>query len=442
MSLITTSLHVNYQPQWTLSWAIREILSNAIDGETRHKVDGRGQMVLSYNRISRRLFITNEGVSVPLKALLLGTSESRDRSDCIGTFGEGLPMALLVLARNHYPVTIYNGIEKWEPLIEMHPELDEKVLVIKTRQMIKDRGHFSVEIDQIEEDDYVELRRLFLRFDPVFDAKQTINAATKERVLLQSSYKGRVYNKGVFVCSRPKLLFGYDLQGELNRDRSMVDESELQSTLGNVLADAVSNDKNRFLPLLESVVFTDGEALEVSDSWGKLRYNDDMKKHFAARFAERYGIDAIPVADANEAQQASEFGKTGITGSPLLRQLLDSGIPTLASLRSKSATSATRNYARHELTTEAQANLAASITKLMQLVPAMPNVRAVVFGSSTIKSVSRSDGSIDVASSVLEDKEGTLLALTRELVIQKKTPAKSWDPSSDIMASLASLVFL
>ena len=110
MSLLYTSLSEDYQrDSWGRAQAVREIISNALDGAERHRAEGRGAVTVDYNARARRLTVSNEGVTVPASALLLGVSQSRDYAGCIGTFGEGLPMALLVLARLMCKVVITNG---------------------------------------------------------------------------------------------------------------------------------------------------------------------------------------------------------------------------------------------------------------------------------------------------------------------------------------------
>ena len=110
MALVATTLSKGYQPELTILFALSEIVSNAYDGEARG-LGGAGKMSLAYSKATKKLTVTNAKTVIPGSALLLGTSESRGRDECIGTFGEGLPMALLILARNRHAVTLYNGIE-------------------------------------------------------------------------------------------------------------------------------------------------------------------------------------------------------------------------------------------------------------------------------------------------------------------------------------------
>ena len=80
----------NYVSAWTVQDATRELLQNAMDsGEWRVEADGS---------------LVNKGTLRP-EHFLLGCSE-KTSSDAIGQFGEGLKLALLVLARNGYTVSI------------------------------------------------------------------------------------------------------------------------------------------------------------------------------------------------------------------------------------------------------------------------------------------------------------------------------------------------
>ena len=445
MSIIATTLSKKYQPQWGVAWALREILSNALDGEVRGKNEGRGAMSLDYSKRSRTLTVTNDNTVVPQGALLLGTSESRSREDCIGTFGEGLPMALLVLARNEYPVTIYNGIEKWEPSIGQHPELFEDVLLIKTRQVVKDRGHFSVEIGQIDEEDFAELQGMFLKFDPRFDAEQAIQAPGGERVLLQPGYKGKVYNKGVFVCTKP-VLFGYDVSMDLNRDRSAIDEWSLKERLGRILRDAVRQDKERFLPVLESAVFGDDNSMESQDSYSSLKYDSTTKNHILARFTERYGANALPVESQKDADEAATIGKKGVVCSRLLYSIIGDKFSSVIALKGAAATVVTQSYPLWTLSEAEQANLDAVESKIEAIYPAaltkVKSIEVVTFGSPVTRSSAvKAEGDLmtfNVARFLTGSRYDLLLQYIRELVVNKMIEGKN-DVATDVMTALAKM---
>jgi len=245
MSNIKTTLHKDYGQGWTPIDALREIISNAFDGETHWAAAGRGRMSVSHLPRSSTLKVRNEGIVVPSKALLMGTSTSRGNDATIGQFGEGLPMALLVLARNGYQVQIDNGYERWTPIIRRSETFDgEPVLVINVRRLRAFQPDFEVRVTGVSLDDWDQVQALFLRLDRSFDPKETVSTEDTvwPRVLLQKQYHGKLYNKGVFVTERNDLMFGYDLAIDLNRDRSALKEEELVCYLRELLHLTASNE--------------------------------------------------------------------------------------------------------------------------------------------------------------------------------------------------------
>jgi len=161
MPVLETSLSADYQPQWGLRNAIREIVSNAIDGESRgaQGYEPTGQMTVQYFPRTERLLVANAGTKVPTSALLMGRSDSRSYESCIGTFGEGLPMALLVLSRLAYKVTILNDDEKWEPSLKWSGQYGEKILTVKTRKLRQPKGLFSVEVEGVKASEWEKQSR-------------------------------------------------------------------------------------------------------------------------------------------------------------------------------------------------------------------------------------------------------------------------------------------
>jgi hypothetical protein len=420
MPIIETTLHASYQlNEWHLREAAREIISNAIDGEERNKAEGRGKMTVAYSKRKKVLTVTNSGVKVPTKALLMGTSESRESADCIGTFGEGLPMALLVLARKGLPVVIYNGDEKWEPSIQKSSTFSgEPVLVIKTRQMIKDRGAFVVEMHDIEPEEADELQAMFLRLDPDFDSEQVAkkNPWDRELVLLQPEYKGKVYNKGVFVLERDDLLFGYNIDTELNRDRHMISEWKLQDQLGTVLTGAVRHNPDTFADELIDALMSGAETLESRDTYSSLTYNDEFGEALLVKWREKFGNNALAVANIDEAKQAEFLGHRGIVVSPLLRKLIGKQLGTLEEIRGNHDRMPTLVYDLGTLEHIELRHLHDAVGLVASVFPEWKqDVRVVEFGSrETMGTFLESTGRIDLARWVLASFHDTLVTLVHE----------------------------
>lgn len=386
---IETSLSAGYQRDtWTVRDALRELISNALDGESRLKPLGLGKASLKYDAGSRTVVVSNVGATVPTKALLMGTSESRDVDEAIGQFGEGLPMALLVLAREGRQVTIYNGEEKWTPVIERSSKFSgEHVLVVNTRK-VTDRGRFEVHVSPIEPDQWNEAQRLFLTFDPNFDPRAVVEAGRQERILLQPVMKGRIYCKGVFVTQRSDLLFGYDIRGTLNRDRSFMDEWDLKERLGRLLN--VASTDEAFRTKLVRMLF-EGESLESDHAYSSLVYNDEMTEAIEAKFDALYGANAIPCDGPAEVSESTTLGIKGVQVPSLLYRVLKDRRGSVATHRARRQSMPSRVWERFELSSAERENLAV-VEALLKVRSELSDVTVEVVTFNDLRTVHARDG--------------------------------------------------
>ena len=414
MAKIMTSLHENYQSNtWGIMDAIREIGSNAIDGEQRNKWSGEGKLSVNWNARSKVLSVFNKDISVPTKALLMGTSESRDEDDCIGEFGEGLPMALKVLAAEGFKVIIYNGGEKWEPAIERSPQFeDEPVLVINTRKMLKDRGGFLVEIHGIERHEYDTFKNLFLALNEDYDEEETVKGSGNKEVLLQDCMKGMIFNKGVFVLERKDLLFGYNIDTKLNRDRSLITDYDLKSEISDLLSDAVRNAPDTFAETLLDALFEGDQELELDDYYSCLEYNSAFRGIVATKFRERFGDNAIAVETMAEIEAAGKLNLRGVILPLTLRTLLEREIGNLTSH------TATYNSAVQEevIASPTTRELVDSAVEAIRFgLPTWnPEVKIVSFGGKNIEAKNGSGPEVHLASWVAGEGLGSIVkALVR-----------------------------
>ncbi len=330
--LIKTSISAEYQRNLTVLWCLRELGANGIDGEERNKNTGAGCFEWSYSKRSGTLEFVNWGVKVSTAALLMGTSESRSEENCIGQFGEGLPLALKQLCYLGHDVEIFNRNEKWTPKLEAQKEFDgQRVLTVKVRT-VKDRGGFIVRVKNISGSVWPKLQTLFLKTHPSYDPEETASGLyTEEKVLLQPEFKGKVYNKGVFLLEREDLLFGYLLQAadhEIGRDRQLMSDSTLSDRTGEVLNKAVKHD-TAFQDILMEALFCGGDELELKAWYSSLQYRTEFRAKCVERFYDWYGQNAIPVADDAERKQAEIVGLEGIILPRTLRSILSLDIESL-----------------------------------------------------------------------------------------------------------------
>ena len=112
-------ISTGYVKHWSFWEAVRELIQNKVD-------QGTGGIYTENNS----LIIQTTGALLDVSTLLLGESSKSDDSTKIGCYGEGYKLALLVLNREGYEVTIHNGRDKWETSIKAHPQLGGQCLAI------------------------------------------------------------------------------------------------------------------------------------------------------------------------------------------------------------------------------------------------------------------------------------------------------------------------
>lgn len=332
MPLLLTSLHVDYQKDsWSILEALRELLANALDAEKANLHTGKGKCKIEYS--NKTLTITTQELTVSATALLMGTSSSKSDAKLIGQFGEGLPMALLVLARGGWDVTIYNGSEKWTPKIVKSDEYGgAKVLGIETRKMIKERNDFSVEIKGIEKEELETLYSLFFALEPDLKSNNGIYSDRHgNSVITNPKFAQCVYIKGVFVTKVTNLMFGYNIQTlQLNRDRKFVDISSLSQHILTTLDNTVQNS-DTFLKLYVSKLLLIGysNALETESHY-TLRYNSAIQEEVKSQWINLIPVRAIICRNNEEAESIKERNKEPFIVPSLIYDIIQAEINNIS----------------------------------------------------------------------------------------------------------------
>lgn len=343
MPQLVTSLSVDYQRNnWSITEALREIIANAFDAEEENKAENKGKMTLHYDPKTKVLTVATAGLTVSSQALLMGTSSSRSNDNCIGQFGEGLPMALLALARDGWKITIYNGSDKWTPMIIPSPEYDgAKVLAIETRKMVKPRNDFVVEIQDIEQDEVNIVYKMFLKLDEDLSPRSVyFTSLSGNQVITHPDYAGRIYVKGVLITHKTNLMYGYNFRDiTLNRDRKFLDENVLSHKIQKIL-DAVCTDNAQFLHnYVESLFNLEPSVsfLEGSTDCYEIRYNSKFIQAVKDTWYSPQYAGFILCRGAEEAVWIEQQGRKGFSVTTLLYDIIstDTSLTTYATIANK-----------------------------------------------------------------------------------------------------------
>ena len=215
MPKLELSINVKYVPKWGAWEGIREFVSNGKDAETEFSAP------LTVSHLNGTLRIENDGARLTREALLFGTTTKAGRADQIGAFGEGIKLAALALVRSGRSVKIRTGDEVWTAEISRSERYDADVLKFDCVGGRDNKNRVRVEIDNVTDQDWKDLRSRFLFIDKPRDKE--IVATSRGDLLLGERFAGKLYVKGIFVQSDPRLTFGYNFRHCENRPRPQDD---------------------------------------------------------------------------------------------------------------------------------------------------------------------------------------------------------------------------
>jgi len=206
-SIIQTNILKTYVPDWTIEHALRELLQNAID---------QGEYLISYDT---GILLIKTFSLLKVEDLFLGNSSKREDNSKIGQHGEGLKLALLVLAReNRHP---FIGANEFV----MTPSFEGQLEVLQfniTHILYSDPIETCITM-QILQEEY----ELFCNINLPKDSNTG--------PILGSNNNSKLYIGGLFV-GETTYFYGYNFapgQLKLERDRRVADMNDLEEAIAN-----------------------------------------------------------------------------------------------------------------------------------------------------------------------------------------------------------------
>lgn len=214
------SLVKTYVAHWGMAQAVRELIQNSLDSDSpfvyEFSPDGDRQM----------LVLTSEFSSLTPQSLLLGATSKATDEASIGSFGEGYKIALLVLTREGYDVTILNGQLVWTPRFKMSRSFEQEVLAIDESYSSTKHTGLSFIVRGLTDSDVESIRKSCLRMqDHIGGIKRTAYGD----ILLDKP--GELYVGSLFICTT-EMKFGYNVLPQyiqLERDRETVSSWDLKN---------------------------------------------------------------------------------------------------------------------------------------------------------------------------------------------------------------------
>lgn len=215
------SLTKGYVAHWGAVQAIRELIQNALDSESPFEYqfipDSDGSYIFK---------LSSKYSTLTSQSLLLGATSKADSDTAIGSFGEGFKIALLVLTREGYDVSMQNGDMLWQPRFKMSRGFGAEVLAIY-ESVLPDRTNQGLTfiVQGVDEELKAGIVASCLRMqDDIGETKTT------ERGTIMLDRPGELYVGDLFIC-KTDLKYGYNILPKyirLERDRQTVDSWDLK----------------------------------------------------------------------------------------------------------------------------------------------------------------------------------------------------------------------
>ena len=247
----------NYVSDWGLIEGVREILQNAIDSS--------GEM--SVNIKDDTLTISNKGIKLPIKSLLMGYGTKTNDSSSIGGKSEGSLLAIMVLIREGYNVLVTNDDEYWMPKFTYNKDLEEEILTIEVEHS-NPQHIFKYEISGLSEYDIETLLEEFPILDKEINGENYESVETQcGEIILDEKYKGRMFVEGLPIQRDDNFEFGYNFKTEyvkLDRDRKAINYYELRGLTAQSLVTAKECHPEIFKAISDSCVDA-RDIIEVLD---------------------------------------------------------------------------------------------------------------------------------------------------------------------------------
>lgn len=239
----------NYVNNWGVREAIRELLQNAVDGETCGYPKS-----INYDSNNNTLSIYNDGVTLAPESLILGGHSKEDRDDLIGGYHEGMKLALVVLLRKGFVVNIENGNKTWTPRFKISEKFNTQVLCIEEKDNDNSNDGLGFYIKGITQDVYNDLYNYFPCIDDDFG--EIVDCETGS-ILLDERFKGKMFVEGLYIQTDDNFEYGYNFNSdvvELDRDRKAINYYELRALTAKSFATAESCHPKLFKAISSSVV--------------------------------------------------------------------------------------------------------------------------------------------------------------------------------------------
>lgn len=299
MQTLEYPLSPKYIPNWTVVEALRELIANALDTKSNPSV--------KYHKTLGQAVISDQAAGIPRPFWVFGEGNHGE----IGQFGEGLKLALLVLARENVPVVVSTIGYDVSPRMQFSTTYETNVLALDFSPNGRTAGT-EISINCTKEN-FLTAKNLFLELT----SKKFVSK--KLGILAES---GMLYINGVFVQKMENYLWGYNIttKSAANRDRSILDNQLVQEEISKKITSITSVATiSRFID--------EGQKNQNIAEVGIYMYPERTQKFWQRAFINLYGKKACISHSLEFDSRATKMGWKPITFPYYLANILsESGI--------------------------------------------------------------------------------------------------------------------
>lgn len=268
------SMTRDYVSSWGVIEAIRELIQNSHDSSGTEKIE--------IDERNGTITISNKGVSISPSTLALGATTKKEDLDTVGCYGEGYKLATLVLLREGYDITIYNGNRIWVPSFEYSDLFETEVLCFTETEA--NGSDLTFEISGMPEYTLEGIKEEFLGLE---DNNYSSIPTMYGEIITDAKYKGKMFVNGLPIYTDDKFIYGYNFKTqyiELDRDRKSINLRELKKITSLSIVYMENPDYNMVDGLIENGRGEDAEY--IKDRYVSMPENfvDEYAKHLKSRF--------------------------------------------------------------------------------------------------------------------------------------------------------------
>ena len=424
--LLGTAISPEYVKSWDIPMAIRELLQNLLDTKREFGASGAAR----YNKNRCLAELKDDGPGLELRHLALGISEKG--ADSVGQFGEGLKLALLLFAREGRFIEVRSKDYRLAPVIRPS-EFGTETLFFEVEEMSSSVQGTKVRF-RCSQEELEEGKRYFPTEFKV-SQEHRVTWLLKDKISLPG---GRIFVNGSMVAQIEDALFSYHLWGEdakaiSNRDRSIVD----MSNLIRLIQDKIIYKDDVPVKWYQSVL----EEITEDNSFFEEKISPNYCNELDAAFRKIFGPKAlVGDGDSHHDQLAMRLGFIPVyIPNWAWRWALQNGrLPTVQSfIRERPLAELTDEVDMDSLTAEERERLEKSIDlveKYYSLVRPLKVVETLDFAiaEGVRGAYNRGEDMIYVARDTLSSLESTVRTVLHETV-HKATKAK--DLSSEFQSA-------